>query len=330
MTSPSGARVRARVFDADRRDRRLDPDEALAFRPTDRQLLWIDLTGDGEEGFVPRLADQFDLRPRTRAALQDPGREPLMALHGDYLHVRVAADPSDLNPGDTTWLDIIAGPEVVITQHDRPLPFLDDVDDRIERDAAAGMLSSVAFFTALLDAAITSYHAAVDEIEDDVDRLDGILLRGHARDALLGELVQARRRIAHLRRLLADHRSVFTTLASPGTGAVLEDPDAATLLQGLGSRFESAMGAVEDSRDALLGSFDIYMSRTAQRTNDVMKVLTIVTVLLLPGSMLAGLLGMNVVVPLDKDSPLSFWVVVGALGLLAIAILVVARWRRWI
>jgi len=49
------------------------------------------------------------------------------------------------------------------------------------------------------------------------------------------------------------------------------------------------------------------MTRTAQRTNDVMKVLALATVLLLPGSLIAGLLGMNVIVPLDKDSPLSFW-----------------------
>ena len=41
-----------------------------------------------------------------------------------------------------------------------------------------------------------------------------------------------------------------------------------------------------------------------------MKVLTLVTMLLLPGSLIAGLLGMNVTVPLDKDSPLSFWIVV--------------------
>ena len=48
------------------------------------------------------------------------------------------------------------------------------------------------------------------------------------------------------------------------------------------------------------------MTRTAQRTNDVVKVLTFATILLLPGSLVAGLLGMNVVVPLGKDDPLSF------------------------
>ena len=90
------------------------------------------------------------------------------------------------------------------------------------------------------------------------------------------------------------------------------------------------MGAVEASREALLGSFDVFMTRTAQRTNEVMKVLTLATVLLLPGSLIAGLLGMNVVVPLGKDDPLSFWFVVIAIGVLALAIVAAARLRRWL
>ena len=50
------------------------------------------------------------------------------------------------------------------------------------------------------------------------------------------------------------------------------------------TRFEGAIKSVEDSRDLLLGSFDVFMSRLAQRTNDAMKVLALATVLLLPGS----------------------------------------------
>jgi magnesium transporter len=279
---------------------------------------------------VARLAPLLDLQPRTLRALARPREIPEVALHRDYLHVRIAADPNDRDHDSLAWLDVIAGKNVVITHHDRPITFLDDVDTRIERDASAGSLSDAAFFTIVIDAAIASYHAAVDAIEEDVDRLDAIALRGRAPDTALSELVRCRRRIARLRRLLADHRSVFTSLGSPELGSVIESPDEAALVAGLATRFEGALSAVEESREALLGSFDVYMSQTGQRTNEVMKALTLATVLLLPGSMAAGLLGMNVVVPLDKDDPMSFWLVVGAIAILAVAIVVVARARRWL
>jgi Mg2+ and Co2+ transporter CorA len=58
--------------------------------------------------------------------------------------------------------------------------------------------------------------------------------------------------------------------------------------------------------------------------------LTLATVLLLPGSMIAGLLGMNVEVPLDKENPLSFWFAVGGIAVLALAIIAIAKVRRWL
>jgi len=330
MTSPSGARIRARLFDADRPDERLDPDNAFKTRPGDRQLLWVDVDGEVPPDFETHVAPLLELRRRTLARLNEHDETPYVALHKDYLHVRIAADPSDHDGSSTVWLDVVAGRNLVITHHTAPLPFLDQLDARIERDATAGILGSAAFFTVIVDAAIASYHAAVDAIEEDVERLDTISLRGNAPQSALNELVRSRRRIARLRRLLADHRAVFTALGSPELSSVVEDPEQAAIVAGLADRYQGALSAVEESREALLGSFDVYMSRQAQRTNEVMKVLTLTTVLLLPGSMIAGLLGMNVIVPLNKDDPMSFWLVIGAIVVLAVAIIAIARARRWL
>ncbi len=330
MPSEKADGMRARLFDADNHDRLIDPGEIRDLARGERQLLWIDSTRNVAADGWDWLPRDLQLTSRTRAALQGRFSHPLVALYGTYLHVRVAADPSDRNPDDTVWLDIVAGPNVVLTFRGRPIPFLDDLDQRIRRDVASGILSSAAFLTVIVDAAITSYHRAVDEIEDDVDRLDAASLKGTGTNDLLADLVRCRRRIARLRGLLADHRGAFTALSAPDVAQLVDDPDSVSLLQGLNSRYEGALRAVEDSREALLGSFDVLMSRTAQRTNEVMKVLTLATVLLLPGSLIAGLLGMNVIVPLGKDDPTSFWFVVVAIAVMALAIVLAARARRWL
>lgn len=330
MTIPQAGRVSARLFDADRPDERLEPERAFATTPTDQQLLWIDLSDALDRRQAEQLRPALELRARTLRALDRTTEAPYVALHQDYLHLALAANPGQREGAELAWLDIVAGRNVVITRHDRLIPFLDDIDERIERDATAGSLTAAAFLAVIVDAAIASYHAEVDAIEQEVDRLDALALRGNAHHAVLGELVHCRRRIAHLRRLLADHRPVFTALASPELGSVIDDPDEAAHVAALADHFDRALSAVEESREALLGSFDVYMSRTAQRTNEVMKVLTLATVLLLPGTLIAGLLGMNVLVPLDKDDPSSFWIVVGAIAALAVAIVVVARTRRWL
>jgi magnesium transporter len=321
---------RVRRFDADRTDEELTFDEAISSKPGRRQLLWIDIAGDLSSSEAETLAGRFKLDPRTRRALQTAGERPHLALSGGYFHLRVAAEPEHEIPAETKRLDVIAGRNVVISQHRAPIGFLDDLDDRIETDTTLGDLDSATFVATMLDSTVTSYFHAADAIEDVVDQFDEWSLGDDGRRELLADLVAVRRRIAMLRRVLTDHRQVFASLASADLAQVVGSPESASGFQPVALRFEGAVAAVEASRDLLLGTFDVYMTRTAQRTNDIMKVLALATVLLLPGSLVAGLLGMNVSVPLAKDDPLSFWIVVGAVLLFIVALLVAARLRRWL
>jgi magnesium transporter len=328
-TNDRDDRFRIRLFDADRHDFDLTFDEVLARSPGGRQLLWIDVTGVPTDHEADRIATSFELDETARRALTAREGDPRIALTGSWFWLRVAAEPDAQDPRQVRWLDIVAGTNVVITRHEARLVFLDEMDERIERDTTFGKLDAPAFVASLLEAVVTTYFRAVDAIEDDADDLDAVALRDEGRRALLEDLVAVRRRVAWLRRLLAAHRDVFASLAAADAGE-LTGGDSHDAFKAVAGRFESAVAAVDDAREAVLGSFDIYMTRTAQRTNDVMKVLAFATVLLLPGSLIAGLLGMNVTVPLNKDDPLSFWLVLTGVAILAVAVLGFARSRRWL
>ncbi len=97
---------------------------------------------------------------------------------------------------------------------------------------------------------------------------------------------------------------------------------------GLVDRIEHVTGSVESLRTALLGTYDIHMGRSAQRANDVMKVLTLLSAVLLPAVVLAGVMGMNFRLGFFDD-PGNFGLVVAAMGVFAIVLLGFARWRRW-
>ena len=331
---PDDPQVRARRFDADRHDEIVDLDEALAATPSERQLLWIDVAGPMPNGLVRRLIDAYSLDETTAEALDGAGQDPSLAVHGSYLHITVAAEPDALHPRDSPWLTVVAAPNAVITHHLAPIRFLDDLDEQVQADSAFGLLDSQSFLATLLDVTVTSYLRAVDAIEEDVERIDVTSLRLRGRKDLLADLVRIRTRIAMLRRLLARHRYTYAALADVVLQAV-DQPDELPrtrqeALAGVAARYAEAMLSVESARDLVLGSFNVYATLTAQRTNDTMKILTLVTVLLLPGSMIAGLLGMNVIVPLNKDDPMSFWLVIGGVLTLAIVIMVVARVRGWL
>lgn len=325
----SDGSYRVRRFDADRRDREISLETAIASSPTSRQLLWVDVVGDIEASDMTALSRRFDFDDQTEHALESPAKRAELAVHGSYFHLSVAV-PAEDDEEPPVWLHVIAGRNVVVTRHVAPLPLLDEIDERIKSDASVGAVEAAEFVALLLDAVVTKYFATVDAIEDAIDDLDARSLRADARHNVLDPLVSLRRRIARLRRVVTAHRSVFPALTGPDVRQLVKGQEAVDDLQAVASRYDGAVAAVESSREALLGSFDVYMTRTAQRTNEIVKILTIATVLLLPGSVVAGFLGMNLIVPLNKDDPLSFWLVVGAVGLLAVAVLVAARLKRWI
>jgi Mg2+ and Co2+ transporter CorA len=74
------------------------------------------------------------------------------------------------------------------------------------------------------------------------------------------------------------------------------------------------------------GSFEILMTKTGQRTNDIMKVLTLVSAALLPSSVIAGVLGMNFKQPFFEHGDV-FWVAVAVMASLMLGTVFLA-WRR--
>jgi Mg2+ and Co2+ transporter CorA len=97
----------------------------------------------------------------------------------------------------------------------------------------------------------------------------------------------------------------------------------------VGERFEQAMAATDVTRDALSGSFDLLMSRVAQRTNDTVRVLTVVSVSLLPATLVTGVMGMNFH-PSFFDHPGNFWLTLAAITVVVAGVLVTARRRHWV
>lgn len=320
---------RIRLFDADRTDRELTFAEALQVELSERQLLWVDTAAPMTEADSTALAERLELTPTTHTALQEVAGPPRITLHGRYSTMTLATIEIARDGDEVRWLQIVAGRNMVVTVHPDTIQFLDDMNTRIEADTPVGLIDAASFVASLLDAAVTSYLVVADDIEDAVERLDARLLDRDVRKDLFADLVELRRRITRLRRRLTSHRELFASLGRADF-AVIAEGDAAASFAAVAEHFERAIAAVENESELLLGSFDLYMTRTAQRTNEIMKVLTIVAVFLLPGSLIAGVMGMNIKAPYSNDDPRMFWIVGLILAGISLGTFIALRARRWL
>ena len=297
----------------------------------DRQLLWIDLDSRSE-GDLEAAGAAVNLEPALVELLaQEPSRADLTQF-ADHLHLVLEAmeplkDPErDGRMPVRRALDIVAGHDWVVTVHDGPLDALEHLDAVTEGETRLGAMDAAGLMAAIADEVIAGYFTLVENIEREIDDLDEHALRRRPRNDVLARIVELRRRIGVIRRTLSPHRVAFAALARPEME--LHD-ELGKPWPGLTDRLDRAVEAVENLRDLLLGTFDIHMGRAAQDANDVMKVLTLLSAVLLPAVVLAGVMGMNFKLSFF-DEAANFWFVIAAMVILAISIVIAARWRRWI
>jgi magnesium transporter len=249
-----------------------------------------------------------------------------LTRHGAFVHLTIQSIEVDDDAFVRREVDLLAGPNLVVTVHDGPVAALSDFEGLIAGDTLLGELDSGSFVAALVDSVLSTYFARVEEVEREIDRLDDLALRGRDSDRFLTEVLRLRRRIAVLRRTLAPHREAFAPLARSDFEV---DERLARPWPRLVDRLERTIDAVENARELLVGSFDVYLGSSAQRTNDVMKALTVLSAVLLPSVVLAGVMGMNFKVPFF-DEPGNFWFVLAVMVIFAASLLIFARFRRWI
>jgi magnesium transporter len=313
------------LFDAEE-TRELDDLDCRPKRLSGDRLLWVDLDRADPED-AARVAGELDLDDVTRARLAKAHDRPAFRDRGHYLHVTTYA-PAPEDEGLLHAVECVVGQNWVVTAHDAPVPVLEDFAHRVSGSGDTGSLDGPGFLAALLEWVLGSYTEAFDRVEERLEEFDVQAMRGHGSDGDVETLVAMRREVGQLRRALAAHRTALVALTHPELEA-LGDSDSVERFVSLFTRFESTLQEARDAREAIVGSFDVLIARSGEDTNHVMKILTLVSVILLPGSLVAGVMGMNFKVGLFDHTGL-FWVVL--LGIVGVAplTLLVSRRRGWI
>jgi len=286
-TSKQAEGLRAFLYDAKAKDKEVDLTEGLAGRLTKDQLLWVDVDLSSKEA-IEQLRTLVEI---DDGEFEEEDRLPVRERGGSFSFT-IPTLPSQEDDAELTPLTCIVAERWLATAHQGEIEFLDAFYEHVHSDSPLGELDAPNFLASLLEWELNEFFLAMEREQRATDRIEERILGDELTDRSLDELVARRRRVSYLRSGLSPHRYVYGTLAHASSD-VVSGSDAASDFALLGERVEQAVQAAQSARELIVGAFDLYMTRTAQRTNDVMKVLTVVSALLLPASLIAGIFGMN-------------------------------------
>jgi Mg2+ and Co2+ transporter CorA len=324
------------LYDADGHDQEVDLDDQCVSGLGERNLLWVDVQGR-ERAELERIAKLFSLDEGSLRSLLHPPDAHYLDNYGEYFQFDVLGLANGherngeraLTKRQPVHLGFLVGSQWIITVHDGELPFLQGFRDQDKGETLTGALSPATLAASLLDWHLTTYFDAVTELDALLDRLDDAMLARSARKSVLAGVVATRRRVSELRQLLAAQRPVFYGLSRPDFSLVV-DADAASHFLSLERRFERTVDAVDHTRELVNGSLELYATRTAEATNDLVRQLTFITMMLGVVGAVAGIFGMNFQTPYTETGVPGFWAVVAGLVFLNTAAALIARRKAWI
>ncbi len=256
----------------------------------DDNFVWIDLDGYAA-GDLEALAQALGLPERAVAISLAGWQRPRFEVfgHRSFVSVTVPRLDSDNYRVLAGEFDLFVGRNALLSAHKHPVPFADNVVARAQQDPELLRKDSAFMLSILLDEVLVHYEGLIEDIEDEVEEMEERALTDSS-DEFLGDLLALKRYVFAVYRLADQHRSVFAALLRPDV-PFAGGEDVLPYFRDLNDRLVAMLDGMMAVRDAVNGAFDIYVSQVSHHTNNTMKLLTVVSTVLLPSSVILGFFG---------------------------------------
>ncbi len=280
---------------------------------------------DPAEPELDRLAERYGLHPlhiedcrhRNQSAKIEENGYAFVVLKPVWIDKDGSLSIADL--------DIFFGPDFMITVEESDCPAVHQAIDRVRSESAALRPDQV--FYHLVDGVVDHYLPILDTFDDRIDKLEDEVLERPSPHAL-ARIFETKRDLIVLRRVLANTRDVAGRLQR--TQSPLFQQDMWPFLRDIYDHVARSLDTVEMLRDLLNGTLDVYLSSVSNRTNQVMKVLTVMGTIALPAIVISGVYGMNVKGLPWVESGHALAIVGGLMALSTAGLLALLRWFDWL
>ncbi|MBI2834949.1 MAG: magnesium/cobalt transporter CorA [Acidobacteria bacterium] len=310
--------------------RRVDTLDPALLQGHSRTTIWVDLAGaTGEESRI--LSDLFHFHELAVEDALSAIHHPKVETYDGYLYVILHG--IDLEESAhrfaTHDVDFFLGSNYLVTVHDgdsRSVARMRDICVRNNHILAEG---PSALMHHIVDTIVDNYQPEVEKLEEKLDELEKEVFEAPPRRAVIKSILALKKDVASLRRVTLPQRDVVSRLARPEFPQVKE---AVTYrFRDVYDHFVRLADLSMAFQDRITGLLEAHLSNVSNQLNEVMKVLTVISTIFMPMTVVTGLYGMNVhLVEFPGGDLAQFWWVVAVMLTVSGLMLLYFRRHRWL
>ena len=281
-------------------------------------------THGGAEGgeYVLIVIHAAKLKPTDEYEGKEPSPSPL--AHQS----RTQADDEDDPDLKTAELDLFVSARYMVTVHFDTLRSVEAMFKRTKPDPARILSQGTdSLLYQLLDLLVDNYNPILDRLQDVLDDLEDEALSDPT-PAVLPKIAARKRELLNLRRLIGPQRDVLAQLTRGEVPFVREQTR--VYLRDVQDHLLRAVELIELYRDLVMGTRDLYLSSVSNNLNEVMKALTLITVMALPLTVVTGFFGMNFETLPGIHTATGMWIAMGCTMAIQASLIVWFKMRKWL
>ena len=327
-------RERTRVscvrYNATRFEEQEVSDVADCFARPSGTVTWVNVDGLHDTALLDALGRGFGLHPLVIEDILNTDQRPKVEDHGEYLYIVIKLLGWG-GPGNglvTEQVSLVLGADFVLSFQEGSRDDFEPVRMRLRNGLARARQPEADYLAyMLLDTAVDNYFLALEKFDDQVDALEAEIV-GRPQRTTLETLHRLRREMVILLRMVRPLREVIGLLER---GEFVQiRPGARLYLRDVYDHALHTIDTVETLRELLAGMLEIYLTSVTNRSNEVMKVLTLIATIFLPITFITSWYGMNFRHMPELDWPWAYPLVLGASLAVAAGMLLYFKRKKWL
>lgn len=301
-------------------------------------LRWVNIEhpGAAERAW---LEEHFDFHALDIEDVLSRNQRPKIDEYPDYLFLVLHVPVFDRKAGrlGAGELDLFVGPDFVVTLPNQALPPVEYLFERCRADENLReklfSRGSGYLMYRLVDDSFDYCFPMLRKIGNKLDALEDEIFEGRSED-LVRDISNAKQEIINFRKVIRPQRPVLRDLEKVKSRYLASDLDLEIYFDDIVDAHERIWDMLENYKEVIVALEETNESILSHRVNDILRVLTAISVIVLPLTLIASIFGMNVGLPGGGDpetgSDIHFWVVVGIMLAILLGMVAYFRKRRWL
>jgi len=291
--------------------------------------VWIDFEDISPDG-VSFLRDDLKIHPIAIEEVLSPLERPEMQTFENHILLVLHAPSPNLEKGgmDTIEIDFLLGNNFIVTVRSGPIASVKDMEDRVRANPRIMSRGCDFMLYFIADAMVDDYLPILNALDKRIDTIRETAVKNPTRETS-SDLMKLKADILEIRRATGPQFEVVRRLTGGHTDII--EPGLAVYFRSVCEHIQQVNSEHNSFREEVKSMIQHYVAVKSDQLNEIMKALTIITVIMMPLTLITGLFGMNFYFPdWVQKSGLAWWLTVGVMVVLGLGLFIFFKRKKWL